>query len=256
MKILMGWLFSLILTGAAFSDPTAPQWAVVKKYDGMTFTSAGLPKLKTQDNGWTQYQWTEGRFLWENPQDGSFAVEQPDGTSIYRYSASEYSYQFSDGRQITTDPTTGTKSWSVLLGEPAPDFELKTLDGSSVKLSDLKGKVVLLDFWASWCPPCREYLPGTEAIYQKYKDQGLVVLGVNIEGDGRKAQTAAAQLGLNFPILMAQSGKRGANWGSVQVAQYGITGIPHAVLIDKKGVVRYADVVLEKTGILRTLLAE
>jgi thiol-disulfide isomerase/thioredoxin len=256
MKIVTGLMFSLLLTGFAFSDPTELQWAVVKKYDGMSFSTAGLQKLKTQDNGWTQYQWTEGRFLWQNVQDGSFAVEQPDGTSIYRYSAEEYSYQFSDGRQITTDPTTGAKSWSVLLGEAAPDFELKALDGTTVKLSALKGKVVLLDFWASWCPPCREYLPGTEAIYQKYKDQGLVVLGVNIEGDTEKARTAAGQLGLNFPILMALSGKRGADWGSVQVAQYGITGIPHAVLIDKKGLVRYADVVLEKPKMIGILLAE
>src|SRR5690242_20146073 len=72
-------------------------------------------------------------------------------------------------------------------GQTAPEIALKTLAGESVKLSALKGKVVLVDFWASWCAPCRESMPVLEKLSQNYKEKGFIVLGVNIDNDAEAA---------------------------------------------------------------------
>jgi thiol-disulfide isomerase/thioredoxin len=93
-------------------------------------------------------------------------------------------------------------------GAPAPDFALSSLEGKTVHLSDFKGKPVIINFWATWCPPCRFEMPTLETIYQKYKDKGLVVLGVNTGERVRDAglpgrvQSYAQQLGIDFPIVL------------------------------------------------------
>ena len=253
-------IFSLALALFAFTlsaDPTAEQLAVVKTYDTQTFAVTGLKKLKEQPNGWIQYEWTEGRSLYENAARGYRAVVEPGGNEIYRYAANQYEYHFADGRIVKSDPTTGKKSWNRLVGDPAPDFTLPTLDGKArVKLSSLRGQVVFLDFWASWCGPCQSALPGTEALHKQYQSKGLKVLGVNIEGDVVAAKANAASLKLTFPTVMAQNGPDGANWSSVQIADFGITSIPRGVLIDKKGIIRAEDTVLQVNPLIEKLLAE
>jgi thiol-disulfide isomerase/thioredoxin len=100
------------------------------------------------------------------------------------------------------------ESGTVRVGAPAPDFALSNLEGKTVRLSDFKGKPVIINFWATWCPPCRFEMPALEAIYQKYKDKGLVVLGVNTGERVRDGGLAgrvgayARQLGLTFPIVL------------------------------------------------------
>jgi thiol-disulfide isomerase/thioredoxin len=251
-------LVGLLAVGTALgAEPTAAQKAMVALYDGKTFSVAGLKKVQEQTNGWVQYEWTEGRSLWNNPQQGAFAVALADGTEIYRYSDHAYTYRFTDGRTIQSDPTKGTQTWNPLVGDPAPDFDLPTLDGKKkLKLSSLRGSVVLLDFWASWCGPCQDALPGTQKLYTKYKAKGLKVVGVNIEGDRAKATQNAAKLKLTFPSVMAQAGPQGWNWGAVQIAAYGIDSIPRGVLIDKKGIIRAQDTVLEADALIVKLLAE
>ncbi len=117
-----------------------------------------------------------------------------------------------------------------LEGKAAPDFELKALDGSTVKLSGLKGKVVVLDFWASWCGPCRQEMPELEQLWQKVKDKDVVIFGVNLGDSAEAAGKAADSFGVTFPIVLDSNGATGN--------AYGVSGIPTTVIIDGAGVVR------------------
>jgi peroxiredoxin/outer membrane lipoprotein-sorting protein len=120
---------------------------------------------------------------------------------------------------------------SFLLNHAAPDFDLKTLDGQRTKLSDLRGHPVLLDFWATWCGPCRRELPSIAKLATEYKERGLVVLGVNDEGKG-KARDFAAKNGLGFANLDDGDQK--------MYKSYRVHLIPSVFLIDADGkVVRF-----------------
>ena len=120
---------------------------------------------------------------------------------------------------------------SFLVNKPAPDFELKTLDGEKIRLSELRGHPVLLSFWASWCGPCRRELPGLSKISNEYKAKGLQVLGVNDEGKGT-AGKYVKEAGLTFDTL-DDSGLKAHRL-------YRVRSIPTVFLIDKDGkVVRF-----------------
>jgi peroxiredoxin/outer membrane lipoprotein-sorting protein len=120
---------------------------------------------------------------------------------------------------------------SFLLGQAAPDFELRTLGGEKVRLGDLRGRPVLLNFWASWCGPCRKELPVLSLLHLDYEARGLVILGVNDEGRGTASQ-AARQMKLPFDTL--DDGARKAH------TLYRVQSIPSIFLIDRDGrVVRY-----------------
>ena len=114
-----------------------------------------------------------------------------------------------------------------------PDIELEDPSGKTRALSDLKGKVVLVDFWASWCGPCRRENPNVVRAWQEYKDQGFEVFSVSLDKDVKKWQRAIDQDGLIWPNHI--SDLRG--WSSVATQRYGISSIPHAILIDKDGTV-------------------
>ncbi len=110
--------------------------------------------------------------------------------------------------------------------EPAPDFTLTDFDGNSVQLSALRGKVVLLDFWATWCGPCRYDMPFVQQLYEELKPQGLEVFGVNAEGNN-KAVSYLNQFGYTFPTLIDRS---------MDVARlYNISAIPTFIVIDRQG---------------------
>jgi peroxiredoxin len=117
-----------------------------------------------------------------------------------------------------------------LVGKPAPDFALKDVDSHQVTLKDLRGKSVLLTFWATWCEPCRNELPQIEALYEALKDKGLVVLAVNVNESAETAKKFFAEQGYTFQCLVDPAGE--AN------KQYGAGGIPRTILIDKDGIVR------------------
>jgi cytochrome c biogenesis protein CcmG/thiol:disulfide interchange protein DsbE len=112
-------------------------------------------------------------------------------------------------------------------GADAPDWKLQGLDGKAVQLSDFKGKVVVLDFWATWCPPCRAEIPSFIALQNQYRDKGLVVVGVSLDdGPGVVSSFAKAQ-GMNYPIVMGNDNV---------AAQYGdIQAIPTTFVIDRTG---------------------
>ena len=117
------------------------------------------------------------------------------------------------------------------LNKPAPDFTLKGLDGKNLKLSEYVGNVVFLNFWASWCAPCREEMPLLDALHQKYKDLGFVVLGVNVEEQTDLARSYISRRPVKFPILLDPQN---------QVSKaYNVIAMPTSVLIDRSGNMRY-----------------
>lgn len=116
-----------------------------------------------------------------------------------------------------------------MMGKPAPEFELATLDDKTVSLSDLRGKVVLLEFWASWCAPCRTQMPAIAALYNSLKDQGLVLLGVNEDENEGAAVAYLKELGFS-------------DWQSIYdkhvlMVSFMLRVIPALILIDKDGII-------------------
>ncbi len=109
----------------------------------------------------------------------------------------------------------------------APPWELKDLNGRSVKSSDFKGKVVMLNFWATWCPPCREEIPALIALQNQYKDKGLVVVGVSLDQNGPATVKAfVARMKVHYPVVMGDD-KIAAAYGGVSI-------IPTTYLIDRQ----------------------
>ncbi len=113
----------------------------------------------------------------------------------------------------------------------APDFTLKSRDGKNVRLSDLRGQVVLLNFWASWCGPCRQEMPILDNIHNKYKSLGFSVLGVNLDAKSKKAIGYLKDTPVTFPVLYDPKG--------MTSEQYGVSAMPSTVIIDRNGNVRH-----------------
>jgi len=114
---------------------------------------------------------------------------------------------------------------------PAPDFTLTDAAGEPFSLSELKGQVIMINFWASWCGPCRQEMPLLEAIYQKYEPLGFTLLGVNVEEDSTDGQAWLKDRPVSFPVLYDP-----ANGVS---KMYDVIAMPSTVLIDREGNVRY-----------------
>ena len=110
----------------------------------------------------------------------------------------------------------------------APDWQLKDVNGNPLKFSDFRGKVVVLDFWATWCPPCRAEIPGLVAIHKKYADQGLSVIGVSVDQQGPAVVKPFMQrFSINYPVVMGNE-KVLSDYG-------GISAIPTTFVIDREG---------------------
>lgn len=116
---------------------------------------------------------------------------------------------------------------------PAPDFALRDLDGRTRRLSDWQGKIIFLNLWATWCPPCRDEMPSMERLYRRLGSDDFAMVAVNEDqDDGAAARRFAEQMRLSFPILLDARG--------VVPPQYGVTGYPETFIIDRSGhVVRH-----------------
>jgi peroxiredoxin len=113
----------------------------------------------------------------------------------------------------------------------APDFTLKSQKGDNLKLSELRGKVILINFWASWCGPCRQEMPVLDQLYQHYRPLDFTVLGVNVEQDSDNARSLLKDVAVSFPILFDNENK---------VSKlYNVKGMPSTVLVDRDGNIRY-----------------
>jgi len=120
---------------------------------------------------------------------------------------------------------------TVKISELAPDFTLKTLDGSNLRLQEYRGQVVLINFWASWCGPCRQEMPILERLHKRYEDAGFTVLGVNVEGEISPAQKIVDKTKVTFPVLIDE--------GQLVSELYQLEAMPSTVVVDRDGVVRY-----------------
>lgn len=126
------------------------------------------------------------------------------------------------------------KSLETIPKEKAIDFKLKDLNGKNVSLSDFKGKKVLLNFWATWCPPCRAEMPDIEKLYQENKDSDLVILGVNLGEDTQTVKSYIDKNKYNFNILLDSD--------QAVAIKYNIVSIPTSFFIDKEGNIIYKKV--------------
>lgn len=137
--------------------------------------------------------------------------------------------------QLSTDPPGRAPGSSISDGQPAPEIILPNLQGQTIKLSDYRGKVVILNFWASWCPPCKAEMPELERAYQEFSQStDAVLLTVNLT-DGYRETTAKARQYMvdnhfTMPVLLDTKGKAADD--------YNITSIPTTVIIDKQGNIR------------------
>lgn len=120
---------------------------------------------------------------------------------------------------------------SGLVGQLAPDFVLKSASGDNLRLSEFRGDVVMINFWATWCGPCRQEMPLLDELYSKYQRVGFNLLGVNIDDDSGKAMNMIAELGVSFPVLFDTH---------KEVSKlYAVDAMPVTILVDRDGMVRH-----------------
>jgi thiol-disulfide isomerase/thioredoxin len=156
--------------------------------------------------------------LWLAPGVGQDTTQESSGTQTEAVSPSD---------TVTANPDAAADALAV--GRPAPlQFTMKDMNGIDVKLSSFKGKVILLNFWATWCPPCREEIPALIELQQQYGDQ-LVILGVSIDDTQAKLKPYATEMHMNYPVLV------GKDRQDVQDAYGPLFGIPVSVFVDRDG---------------------
>jgi cytochrome c biogenesis protein CcmG/thiol:disulfide interchange protein DsbE len=143
-------------------------------------------------------------------------------------------------RQGQSQPTAG----------PAPDFTVTTFDGQRIRLSELRGQIVILNFWASWCGPCRAEAPILESMWRDYRDRGVIVLGVTYADAERDSRAFIAEMGMTYP--------NAPDVGTfISRSLYHITGVPETFIIDQRGEIArflFADINAQRAVEVRALL--
>jgi len=115
----------------------------------------------------------------------------------------------------------------ALGGKPAPDFSIDLFQGGTLTLSDLVGKPIVINFWASWCGPCRDEAPGLEKTWRLYKDQGVVFVGIDVRDTEADARAFLKEFGISYP--------NGPDSNNRIAVSYGLTGVPETVFVNREG---------------------
>ena len=140
-------------------------------------------------------------------------------------------------------------------GQPAPGFELEARDGKKVRLEEFRGRVVLLNFWATWCPPCREELPLLESLLRTYDDSVFVIVGINVDGEPGRLDRFLRRTSIDSLLILRDP-------KALAIGRYDPETMPATYIIDREGTVRYEhmgfspDIVSEYDDTIRALLAE
>ena len=134
------------------------------------------------------------------------------------------------------------------IGRLAPDFTLADLEGNPVSLSDFQGKAVFINFWATWCPPCRAEMPEIEDLHQKYKDQDVAVIGVNLFEPQDKVREYVQRGGFNWTFVIDTTGEVTRN--------YGISALPTSFFLDSQGTIRAVNIGPMTERLMEAKLAE
>jgi peroxiredoxin len=138
-------------------------------------------------------------------------------------------------RSLTAVVAVFVSLWSLaaaadIVGKPAPDFALRSMQGPSMRLSEHLGEVVVINFWATWCGPCRQEMPLLEQMHKRYSALGFTLVGVNVDANSKDAEEWLSKTPVSFPVLFDRESKVSA--------MYDVKAMPSTVFIDRKGNVR------------------
>ena len=177
-------------------------------------------------------KWPEGHSARQYAHSGALTALRQKNHAGFLPLAEEYvkAYAQKDPEAVASLQETMKGMQSFLVGGEAPDFASVTPEGQDLKLSDLRGKVVLIDFWASWCGPCRRENPNVVRLYNKYKGRGFEILGVSLDKEREKWLAAIEQDGLTWKHVSDLKG-----WSNEVADQYSVRSIPHTILLDAEG---------------------
>lgn len=189
---------------------------------------------------------TKGDFLGVDVDEDGTIYADPDGHERFSlaeaFTLGQTSYRVEwlapDGRRLRLSSTAYVPPKVPLIpGSPAPDFSFRNfLDGKEISLGSLRGKVVLLDFWATWCGPCMQSLPELLALYAEFQPQGLEIVGVSLDESAEDLRRVITAYGISWPVAF-----EGRRWDNRVAGLYRVYQIPTAYLIDKDGVIRFRD---------------
>jgi peroxiredoxin len=158
------------------------------------------------------------------------ALEPDKYSDVYRNLDAGLGKKYPNDKNVKLFHDVVQSMMATTVGQPAPDINLPSPEGKEIALSSLRGKVVLIDFWASWCGPCRKEMPNVVKAYSKFKARGFEIYGVSLDQDKSRWIEAIEKDGITWPQVSDLK-----QWSSEVVRQYNIQGIPFTILLDKEG---------------------
>ncbi|NBC07198.1 MAG: redoxin domain-containing protein [Bacteroidetes bacterium] len=222
---------------ADFKDPAYNHlpW-VYESFRSYTQVLASIPQLSSEQRiaylGQTLSRFEKGSPAHKLALSGTMVTLKKKDTDSFLHFAEQFTKAFeeSDPAAVANLKKEMEQVEAFTKGSTAPDFTQKNPDGEEVSLSDFRGKVVLIDFWASWCGPCRRENPKVVKLYEEYKDQGFEILGVSLDRKKDRWLKAIEADGLVWPHVSDLKG-----WQNEVAQLYGVGSIPHTVLLDREG---------------------